>query len=166
MDLAGKARTERGIPMTESPSIITTPAVLPALAAPQTTASVRWRVLVAEDIPSQQKLLLTVLKKYGHTVHTASDGEEAVNIFQHEPLDVILMDLQMPGLNGLDAMRAIRAREIESGGHVPIVAVTAHALLGDQEKCLAAGADFYLRKPLNLAELMAVLTRLIDDVNS
>jgi len=134
--------------------------------APPGKPSVRWRVLVAEDIPSQQKLLATFLTKYGHTVHTADHGEAAINVFRQEPLDIVLMDVQMPGLNGLDAMRAIRAQEVESGCHIPIVAVTAHALTGDQEKCLAAGADAYLRKPLNLAELMTLLNRLIDEARS
>jgi CheY-like chemotaxis protein len=154
--------------MTEVTSTLPTPVSPGSLSATeaQPTGSTVWRVLVAEDIPSQQKLLVTVLKKYGHTVHTADHGEAAIEVFQQEPLDVILMDVQMPGLNGLEAMRAIRAREVATGGHIPIVAVTAHALTGDPEKCLAAGADSYLRKPLNLAELMALIKRLIDEARS
>lgn len=130
------------------------------------TEQAMWRVLVAEDIPSQQKLLVTMLTKYGHMVHTADDGEEAVDVFRQQPLDIILMDVQMPGMSGLDAIRAIRSREIESGSHVPIVAVTAHALTGDSDKCLAAGADSYLRKPINLVDLLSLLKRLIDQTVS
>jgi len=139
------------------------PDSLPAVGVLPADPPTRWRVLVAEDVPSQQKLLVTILKKYGHTAHTADHGEAAVNVFRQEPLDIILMDIQMPGLNGLDAMRAIRAHEVETGGHIPIVAVTAHAVNGDSEKCLAAGADAYLKKPLNLVELMALVKRLVED---
>jgi CheY-like chemotaxis protein len=121
-----------------------------------------WRVLVVEDVPSQQKLLVTMLGKYGHTAFAADDGQSAIDIVQREPFDIILMDVQMPGMDGLAATRAIRAYEAEHGGHVPIVAITAHALGGDAERCLAAGADAYLRKPVNLVELMALLKRLID----
>jgi CheY-like chemotaxis protein len=154
--------------MTDVTSTLPTPVSPGSLSATeaQPAVSAGWRVLVAEDIPSQQKLLATVLKKYGHTVHTADHGEAAIEVFRQEPLDIILMDVQMPGLNGLEAMRAIRAREVATGGHIPIVAVTAHALTGDPEKCFAAGADSYLRKPLNLAELMALLKGLIDGARS
>lgn len=120
-----------------------------------------WRVLVVEDVPSQQKLLVTMLGKYGHTAYTADNGQEAIEMFQEHPVDIVLMDVQMPGMSGLEATLAIRAYEAELGTHVPIVAITAHALSGDAEKCLAAGTDAYLRKPVNLVELMALLRRLI-----
>src|SRR5262245_15550800 len=91
----------------------------------------QWRVLVVEDVPSQQKLLVTVLKKAGHLVSTADSGQQALEQFQQQPFDIVLMDVQMPGMNGLEAMHAIREREKETGTHVAIVAVTAHALGGD-----------------------------------
>jgi len=120
-----------------------------------------WRVLVVEDVPSQQKLLVTVLKKAGHLVSTADSGQQALEVFRHLQFDIILMDVQMPGMSGLEAMRAIRESEKESGTHVVIVAITAHALGGDEEKCRAAGADSYLRKPVRLVELMGLLKQLI-----
>lgn len=116
-----------------------------------------WRVLVVEDVPSQQKLLVTILKKAGHTVAAVAGGREAVDLVEQQPFDLVLMDIQMPGMNGLDATRAIRAREARNGGHLPIVAITAHALNGDDEKCRSAGADAYMRKPINLVEMMALL---------
>jgi CheY-like chemotaxis protein len=122
-----------------------------------------WRVLVVEDVPSQQKLLVTILRKFGHSVIAADSGQRAIEIFQSQPFDVILMDVQMPGMDGLEATRTIRALEAQQGGHVPIVAITAHALLEDAAKCRAAGSDAYVRKPINLAELMALLKRLIDE---
>jgi len=121
----------------------------------------RWRVLVVEDVPSLQRLLVLMLQKAGHEVLTADNGLDAIEISSHEPLDAVLMDIQMPGLNGLEATRAIRSREAGSGHHLPIVAVTAHALAGDASSCHEAGADEYLRKPIDLDELMRVLARLI-----
>jgi osomolarity two-component system sensor histidine kinase NIK1 len=120
-----------------------------------------WRVLVVEDVPSQQKLLVTVLKKAGHLVSTADSGQQALEAFRHQAFDIILMDVQMPGMSGLEAMRAIRESEKETGTHIMIVAITAHALGGDEEKCRAAGADSYLRKPVRLVELMGLLKQLI-----
>ncbi len=121
-----------------------------------------WRVMVVEDVPSQQKLLVTILRKAGHLAATANSGSEAVDLFGRQPFDVVLMDVQMPGMNGLDAMRAIRASEAGTGKHVAIVAVTAHALPGDAEQCLAAGADAYLRKPVRLVEMMGLLKQLVE----
>jgi CheY-like chemotaxis protein len=120
-------------------------------------------VLVVEDVPSQQKLLVTVLKKAGHLVSSADSGQRALELFHEQSFDIILMDVQMPGMNGLDAMRAIRECEKETETHVLIVAVTAHALSGDEDKCLAAGADAYVRKPVRLVELMGLLKQLVSD---
>ena len=121
-----------------------------------------WRVLVVEDVPSQQKLLVTVLKKAGHLVSSADSGQQALEQFRRQSFDIILMDVQMPGMSGLDAMRAIRDSEKVTGAHVAIVAITAHALGGDEDRCLAAGADSYLRKPVRLVELMSLLKQLVD----
>ena len=122
----------------------------------------RWRILVVEDVPSLQRLLVLMLQKSGHEVLTADNGLDAIEIVSREALDAVLMDIQMPGLNGLEATRAIRSREAGSGRHIPIVAVTAHALTGDASTCHEAGADEYLRKPIDLDELMRVLARLIE----
>src|SRR5262249_16904903 len=120
-------------------------------------APATWRILVVEDVPSQQKLLVKVLSKSGHSVATADSGREAIDLVEREPFDIVLMDVQMPGMNGLDATRAIRAHELHTGTHVAIVAVTAHVLLGDAEQCYDAGADAYLPKPINLVDLMDML---------
>lgn len=135
------------------------PEVLPEQAE-RAVSPVVWRVLVVEDVPSQQKLLVTVLKKAGHMVSNAETGQDAVDLFEWQPFDVVLMDVQMPGMNGLDATRAIRAQEAQTGTRAIIVAVTAHGLNGEAEKCRAAGTDAYLRKPINLVELMGLLKRL------
>jgi CheY-like chemotaxis protein len=97
-------------------------------------------------------------------VAAAANGQEAVDLVEREPFDIILMDIQMPGMNGLDAMRLIRARETQSGAHVPIIAITAHALTGDSRTCLAAGADAYLRKPVDLVELLRLMQRLVASI--
>ncbi len=120
-----------------------------------------WHVLVVEDVPSLQKLLVTMLRKAGHEVAAAANGQEAVDLVEREPFDIILMDIQMPGMNGLDATRLIRAREAQSGAHVPIIAITAHTLAGDSHTCLAAGADAYLRKPVDLVQLLRLMQRLV-----
>lgn len=121
------------------------------------TAPAAWRILVVEDVPSQQKLLVKVLSKSGHSVATAESGQEAIELVEAELFDIVLMDVQMPGMSGLDAIRAIRMRELNTGTHVAIIAVTAHVLSGDAEQCYDAGADAYLPKPINLVDLMAVL---------
>lgn len=133
---------------------------MPMQQSAETPGTASWHVLVVEDVPSLQKLLATVLRKAGHTVATAENGIEAVELTSRESFDAVLMDIQMPGMNGLDATRAIRAREADTGQHLPIIAVTAHALMGDAQACRDAGTDAYLRKPVNFAELMTILGRL------
>ncbi len=100
---------------------------------------------------------MKVLSKSGHTVATADSGREAIDQVEREQFDIILMDVQMPGMSGLDAIREIRTHEIYSGTRVAIIAVTAHVLSGDADQCYDAGADAYLPKPINLADLMSVL---------
>jgi PAS domain S-box-containing protein len=118
------------------------------------------RVLVAEDNPTNQKLVLTLLEQRGHTAVLASTGREAVDCTGAETFDVVLMDVQMPEMGGLEATAAIREREQTTGGHVPILAMTAHAMTGDRERCLEAGMDGYLSKPLRPDELLAALENL------
>src|SRR5688572_3687516 len=115
------------------------------------------RVLVAEDNATNQKLVLALLKQQGHHGVVVGDGRLAVQAAAAEPFDVILMDVQMPGMGGLEATAAIRARERGTGRHVPIIALTAHVMAGDREQCLAAGMDWFVAKPLRPAELFAAL---------
>jgi PAS domain S-box-containing protein len=115
------------------------------------------RVLLAEDNLVNQRLMLAVLEKQGHRVVTVASGAAAVRAVQQETFDLVLMDVQMPEMNGLDATRAIRAWERERGGHMPIVATTAHAMKGVREDCLRAGMDDYLSKPVQVPALVHVL---------
>ena len=118
------------------------------------------RVLVAEDNATNQKLLEALLREHGDRVTLVTDGRAAVEASGARRFDVILMDVQMPEMGGLEATQAIRARERESGGHVPIIALTAHAMTGDRERCLAAGMDAYVSKPLRPDELFAAIEQL------
>jgi CheY-like chemotaxis protein len=121
--------------------------------------SMPLRVLVAEDNPVNQRVALLLLKNEGHSVVLASNGAEAVEAFAREPFDLILMDAQMPVMNGYEATRAIREREGRTGKHTPIVALTAHAMKGDRETCVQAGMDDYLSKPIQSRELQATVVR-------
>jgi two-component system sensor histidine kinase/response regulator len=117
------------------------------------------RILLAEDNPVNQRVGARLLEKSGHTVVIVSSGSEAVEAVMREAFDLILMDVQMPLMSGYEATRCIRTREQRTGGHIPIVAVTAHAMKGDREICLAAGMDDYLTKPLRPQELKAAIDR-------
>ncbi len=122
------------------------------------------RILLAEDNPVNQMLAVRMLEKMGQTVTVASNGREAVDFWEKESFDLIFMDVQMPEMDGLEATRAIREREREQGGHIPILAMTAHALKGDKERCLAAGMDGYTSKPINSAELFNIIEHIGDKV--
>jgi CheY-like chemotaxis protein len=117
------------------------------------------RVLLAEDNPINQKVGVMLLERQGHTVVTASTGAEAVESSARENFDLILMDIQMPVMNGYDATRAIRARERNTGRRLPVIALTAHAMQGDRQTCLDAGMDDYLSKPIQTRELCEALAR-------
>jgi PAS domain S-box-containing protein len=120
----------------------------------------RLRILLAEDNEVNQELATTLLQKYGHSVLATNNGLEVLAALEKERFDVILMDLQMPEMDGLEATSVIRRQEIETGTHTPILAVTAHAMKGDREKCLAAGMDGYVSKPLKIKELLNALDNL------
>jgi two-component system, sensor histidine kinase and response regulator len=118
------------------------------------------RVLLAEDSTVNQKLATVLLELQGHTVALAKNGREALDLLRTTSFDLILMDVQMPELDGLEATRQIRGQESE-GEHLPIIAMTAHAMKGDRERCLEAGMDDYLAKPIRAQELQDVLVRVI-----
>ena len=123
----------------------------------------RLRILVAEDNPVSQRLAFRILEKRHHQVVVAGNGQEAVDMTLAQPFDFVFMDVQMPGLDGYGASLVIREKEKETGNHLPIVAMTAHAMKGDREKCLAAGMDDYVSKPLTPEDLYAVIEKLVPD---
>lgn len=131
----------------------------PATAEPLTGSSRTLRILLAEDNIVNQKLAVRLLEKRGHAVTVASNGRVAVDTWAGKPFDVVLMDVQMPEIDGFAATAEIRARESGTGRHTPIVAMTAHAMKGDEERCLAAGMDGYTSKPLQAQELFAAVER-------
>jgi CheY-like chemotaxis protein len=122
---------------------------------------VQLNVLVAEDNHVNQRLIVRMLEKAGHRVEVARTGREAVQAVGRGAYDLVLMDCLMPEMDGFEATRAIRAGETESGRHLPIVALTANAMQGDRDQCLAAGMDDYLTKPILKEALDAVLERAV-----
>ncbi|MBY0240426.1 MAG: response regulator [Burkholderiaceae bacterium] len=124
---------------------------------PRLAAQRPMRVLLVEDHPANQKLAITLLTQWGHQIRLAQDGREALQCQADGPYDLVLMDMQMPVMDGLEATR--RWRAAEQATHTPIVAMTANAMQGDRERCLAAGMDDYLSKPFKPAQLQAMLAR-------
>jgi CheY-like chemotaxis protein len=118
------------------------------------------KVLLAEDNAVNRTLATRLLEKHGHTVVVVENGRQALEALDRETVDLVLMDVQMPEMDGLEATAAIREKEKKTGSHVPIIALTAHAMKGDREKCLAAGTDDYLTKPIRTADLFAAIDRL------
>jgi CheY-like chemotaxis protein len=121
------------------------------------------QVLLADDNAVNQKLALRILEKRQCTVETASTGAAVLQALEKRSFDVILMDVQMPEMDGFEATAAIREKEKSTGNHVPIIAVTAHALKGDRERCLASGMDGYISKPIDAKELFAMIECLVPD---
>lgn len=120
------------------------------------------RILVVEDNLVNQRLAVRLLEKRGHHVAVAGNGRQALEALEKEPFDLVLMDMQMPEMDGFEATAAIRKMERANDHRLPIVALTAHAMKGDREKCLAAGMDGYLSKPIRPQELDAILQRYLD----
>ena len=133
----------------------------PALLEPPTVHLPPLRILLAEDSLVNQRLAVGLLEQQGHQVQVANNGSEALNAWQARRFDVVLMDVQMPEMDGLETTGAIRQREARIGGHVPIVAMTAHAMKGDEEKCLAAGMDGYVAKPIRAKLLFETIARVL-----
>lgn len=131
-------------------------------------SSAPLRVLVAEDNAINQELVVSVLRKRGHHVVVTNNGREAIEAIdahEREPFDVVLMDGQMPDMDGFQATAAIRARERTTGAHIPIVAMTASAVDGDRERCLEAGMDSYISKPIHSPDLLHVIEALAAGVD-
>jgi signal transduction histidine kinase/CheY-like chemotaxis protein/ligand-binding sensor domain-containing protein len=120
------------------------------------------RVLLAEDNAVNQRLALRMLERRGYAVDVASTGREALALIASTAFDFVLMDVQMPEMNGFEATRAIRTTERASGRHLPIIALTAHAMKGDRERCIEAGMDGYVAKPIHAAELFEAIDAVLD----
>ena len=121
-----------------------------------------FQVLLAEDNPVNQRLAMRLLQKRGYRVVVVGNGREALQALEKDRFDLILMDVQMPEMGGFEATAEIRTREQSCGAHIPIVAMTAHAMTGDREKCLAAGMDAYVSKPIRSGELFATIESLLS----
>jgi two-component system, sensor histidine kinase len=160
-------------------NILAEPASAPSQTPDQTAAALSHlpdhsalralRALLVEDNPVNQKVVLRLLQKHGHQVTVASNGREALQALVEADFDIVLMDVQMPVMTGLEATEAIRRTERGTGRRIPIVAMTAHAMTGDKELCLASGMDGYLSKPVRLNDLLQALeqftlpTALVDE---
>jgi two-component system sensor histidine kinase/response regulator len=121
----------------------------------------RLRILLAEDNPTNQLLVISLLRNRGHSVLAAGSGKEALAAFAQGKFDLIVMDVQMPEMDGLEATAAIRALETATGSHIPILALTAHTMDDDRERCLAAGMDAYISKPISTKDFMSAIRRLV-----
>jgi PAS domain S-box-containing protein len=120
------------------------------------------RILLAEDSLVNQKLAIALLEKRGHSVRVANNGREAVAAVESQHFDLVLMDVQMPEMDGLEATAAIRQREEQTGDRVPIIAMTAHAMRGDRRRCLHAGMDGYVAKPIRIGQLLDAIRSAVD----
>jgi PAS domain S-box-containing protein len=147
-DITGRERAMRAIQTTKD------------YAEPEAKDDRPLRVLLAEDNAVNQRLTMCLLEKRGHTVTVAQDGTEALAALRRQTFDVVLMDIQMPHMNGLKTTQAIRAREQHTATRIPIVALIVYAMQGDWERFLAAGMDGYVTKPLRSTELFEVIARL------
>jgi CheY-like chemotaxis protein len=120
------------------------------------------RVLLAEDSLVNQRLAIGLMKKHGHSVTVANSGKEAIAALESQRFDVVLMDVEMPEMDGLEATAVIRVKERQTGKHVPIIAMTAHAMKGDRERCLEAGMDGYVSKPIRAQQLFETLRSVLE----
>jgi CheY-like chemotaxis protein len=123
-------------------------------------------ILLVEDNAVNRTLAVRLLEKRGHTVSAAGEGQAALEALEKDSFDLVLMDIQMPIMDGFQATAAIRAKEKLAGGHLPIVAMTAHALKADQERCFAVGMDDYVSKPIRTSELFAAINRAVGKSSS
>jgi signal transduction histidine kinase/CheY-like chemotaxis protein len=119
----------------------------------------RLKILLAEDNYINQRVVVRILEKEGHKVTVADNGQKAVDLLESNVFDLVLMDVQMPEMDGFEATEFVRQREASTGGHMPIIAMTAHAMKGDRERCLEAGMDDYISKPVDPQKLMSLLAK-------
>jgi CheY-like chemotaxis protein len=147
------------VPVSNSEPVRLAPASDPTAGVPLVGANLR--LLLAEDNPVNRTIGTRMLSKYGHVVVAVENGALAVEATAKERFDVVLMDVEMPVMNGFDATAAIRAREQGTDVHVPIIALTAHAMQGDRERCLEAGMDSYATKPIQPTELFSTVAMLL-----
>ena len=139
---------------------------LPASMLPIDLPERRLHVLLAEDNPVNQRLAASLIQRRGHKVTIVGNGREAVDAVARQHFDVVLMDVQMPEMGGFEATGIIRARERESGAHMPIIAITAHVMKGDRERCLEAGMDDYITKPFDSRNLCRVLEEAVGSTTA
>ena len=128
------------------------------IAPPQVTPALR--ILLVEDNPVNQKVATRLLEKMGHSVTLAGNGREALDVLERSGWDgfeLVLLDIQMPVMDGFETIAVIRERERGNGRHLPVIALTAHTIDGDAERCLRAGMDGYASKPIIVADLQAVI---------
>ena len=144
---AGAAAGKTGASRSESPLLR------------KTDTTVALHILLAEDNLVNQRVAVSILEKAGHRVTVANNGREALNRWSEQAFDLILMDVQMPEVDGLEATAVIRSREEKTAEHIPIIALTAHAMKGDQARCLASGMDAYLSKPIHARQLIELVSR-------
>jgi len=145
-----------------SPGQVSTAAYEPRAQAAGPTRSRPLHVLLAEDNPFNQAVLEDLLPRRGHTLHVAGDGRAALTALEQGHFDVMLLDIHMPELDGFRVVAAQRRREQGTGTHLPIIALTARSAAGERERCLQAGMDDYLAKPVRAAELFAALDRAVS----
>jgi CheY-like chemotaxis protein len=147
-----------------APALVTAPAAVTASRPPAAENRAqpphRLHILVAEDNRVNQQIIRSALSKQGYRVTLAANGKEALELLGHNSIDLILMDLPMPEMDGFATTAGIRAGERETGGHVPIVAITAHASMDDREGCLASGMDGYLSKPLRAKDVLEAAAKI------
>jgi PAS domain S-box-containing protein len=148
-----EARFEGAVP---SPAAPLSPEAIPAPAGERAP-----RILLAEDDAGNRKAFGALFKMSNYDVDFAEDGLQVIELWERGAYDLVLMDIQMPQLNGYEATRAIRLKEVERGGHIPIVALTAHAFKEDVEKCLAAGMDAYISKPIDIVKFLQLIGEII-----
>jgi|GEM_PF-1589627 len=144
-------------PAQQAPAVIMAPLVASDHFEPR-------RILLAEDNPLNQKVAVGILREAGHEVSVVNDGREAVAALAQTSFDIVLMDVQMPEMDGFAATQLIRESEATSGIHTPIIALTAHAMKGDRERCLAAGMDDYISKPIDRKKILATIDQLTGEV--
>jgi CheY-like chemotaxis protein len=149
-----------------APPAVVANSVVQGASADEASLPPRLRVLVVEDNVVNQRVALGLLSRLGHQGRIACNGIEALEALESDgvPYDLLLMDVQMPVMGGVEAMRRIRHAEQQHGGHVPIIVLTAHAIDGHREQFLAAGADGYLSKPVALADMQQEITRVMVSV--